>query len=270
MVERRGIGATLAAALIFSVILLSNLALVSAAQDRARLYAAADAEESVRAISSALSDSGGADLLYSVQNYLGGGALGCQGAEARLKDQIARVSEVQTEAGVTVLVTAALVHSGSSADNMSAIAPFGGSVPGDVDVALRVVAAAEVQPGVGFRKVETHLAHLPARFEKEASDCNSAVSAISGSAGEGVPQNCTSGAISPLMAAAAKSPASVARGDGFTFSYTFSADASGGCAVRFQVFLTQPGVPGPGGDFAVTMAAEGSATFGPPSPSQQA
>lgn len=269
MVRRRGVGATVAAAIIFSVILVSNLTLVAAAQGRAELYGAADAETSMRLVGSMLSGVGATDALLSVQKFLAAGPLDCQEAGTALAGAVAGITERKAAGGVRVLVAAYVVSAGRSSDNLTSISPFEGGAPGDLDVALRIAVAGGPQSGVTYRRVETHLAHLPARFRTESSDCRGAAAAFVGAVSLDAPRNCTIQAVAPLMARAAEGPVAKARGDGFAFSYNWSLDPSRGCVIRFHVSLTQHGVQGPAGDFDLAMEETGSATFARPPPSPQ-
>ena len=270
MVARLGVGASAASAVIFSVLLVSSLVVFAASQNRAKLYLQSDAADSLSDRAAALMGAGGTNVLLEAQTLLGSGILGCPTAQEALDAALGRLSDTQRTDGLTVSVSVGPAGDAAAGDNLSLLAPFNGSLPGDVDVRLKMVASGrDSAAGVTLSKTELHLAHLPVRLGSLAGDCVSAFEAISRAISASPAPNCTAGAVAPLMDEASRGPASVAAKDGFGFGLACSVMAGATCTVEFQVSVLQSGVQGPGGPFAVRVQEGGSATFGqrPPPPS---
>jgi hypothetical protein len=263
LVKRRGIGATSASAVIFSVILISNLALFVASQDRARLYSQADAEDSMA--DGAISLAGGEEavLLLRAQTMLGSQTLDCSTARGTIANKLAGLSSVQVSGVLTVSLSASLGPSAYARDSIPMLAPFNGSLPGELDLSVQVTAAGNDHPaGVSFNRAEVHLVHLPVRMDTAVKDCLNAVQTIEREVPSIVPANCTARAVNPLMTEAELGPAGAASRDGFRFALGYAVAEGSQCSVSFRVSIVQPEIPGPGGTFTVQMQGEGSASFG--------
>ena len=265
MVSRSGIGATTASAVLFSILLASNLLVSAASQGREAHYMQADAEDSLGDRAAALLGAGGADILLETQGFLSSRALGCSDAWAAVAKALGAQSDVQRSDGLAVSVTAGVASGGAVKDNLSMLAPFDGSVPGDLNMALEaVVSGSDGAAGVSLEWQGVHLVHIPVRLQRLAADCEDAVGRISAAVASAPAPNCTYAGASPLMESASRGPAATAEADGFAFSLGFSVVPGLSCEVGFQVVLRQLGVQGMGGPFSVQAEEGGSASFGPP------
>lgn len=263
MAKRRGLGATIASAVIFSVILFSNLSLYLASQDRARIYLQADAEDSLTDGSLALEGAGAMNLLVKAQTSISSESLSCPTAVESVSSEIGALSDAQSAGNLSVSVTAKMAAGTSMNDNLTMLAPFNGSVAGDLDISLYTLAVGGfASDGVSLFKNETHLVHLPMQLDVAAADCVSAVQNIAQAISSVTISNCTTSAIAPLMADASRGSASDAARDGFEFSLKFDLIGNAPCTVTYQLTIGQVGIQGPGGVFTVRMAEEGSASFG--------
>ena len=258
----------MAASVVFSIILVSGLAVFVASQDRTELYSAADAGDYLADEFRAIEAAQGFDLLLNVQNAVGTSVIGCAAALPLVGFAVASPVGAQDAGNLTVQVTAESTQGASSMDNLSALRPFNGSVPGEVDVALHFDGSADQGQAVGFSRRVTHLAHLGARLQREVADCESAVAAIEGGVSGSAVADCTRSDLTPVVQRAARGASSQAAGDGFSFGVTYEVNAGGSCQVAFQVFLDQPGIQGPGGIFSVRLEEEGGATVATTSPAQ--
>ncbi|MDE1852707.1 MAG: hypothetical protein KGI38_03045 [Thaumarchaeota archaeon] len=267
MVRRRGIGASAASAVIFSVLLVSNLAVYVASQDRARLYAQADGADSLGDSALILAWAGGADILIEAQSFLAGSAFGCSTAVSQMAQETGSLIDHQRGGGVDVTTTASLVQGGTTGDNMSFLSPYEGSVSGSFDVSLHMVATGALPgSGVTLQRSETHLVHLDFHLSKLTSDCAAAVAAITSSTSSADLPNCTAASMAPLMGRASQGPASDASQDGFEFSLAYGITSSPSCSVDFVVSLEQDGIQGVSGTFSVRMEEGASVSIGIASP----
>jgi hypothetical protein len=254
MVKRRGIGATMAASVVFSVLLVASLAVFVSSQARAGLYSASNAGDSLGDGFQIIEAAEGANVLLYVQDALGSGTLGCASALSA----IGSVSESQSEGNLTVTASAKPVVGGDLSDNLTALYPFDGSVSGALDLAVRFEGSGGDGPGVTFSRVETHYVHMDARLEEEAANCLGAVMDIEETISGSTIANCSTKSIGPLVQEAEALPASVATRDGFSFRATYALSDAGACDVNFLVSLVQPDVTGPAGQFDVRLEQAGS------------
>lgn len=266
MVIRRGIGAAVVAAVVFSVILASNAVIYSAAEDRAGLYGVAEAEDSTRVAYSVLSSAVTADALASVQGSLSRGTMECAAALRAISLDVGGVTESESSGGVSVSATASLWTGGASADNLTSVAPYQGAERGELNLAITVSGRGGAEDGVAYSKVETHLVHLPARPSLEGAVCESAAALLAQSIAGTRVGNCTAGMVTPVLDRLGRGLASAsgASGDGFGLALAYSFGGASACMVRFSILVTQGAVQGPGGLFSVAMEEEGSAIFAPP------
>ena len=251
------------ASVVFSVILVAGLSVYIASQDQESLYSRADSVDRLGDEFQALAAAEGASALLGVQSTLASEPLPCSSAEATLAKAVGSLSEVQSSLGVTVSSQAALAGGVGAADNMSALRPFNGSVPGDLDVSLRVTGTGTA-PGVTLSRTETHYAHLGVRVDAAVLDCRALADAVEGALVGSAPSNCTYGAVRPIVQEGAGAAASSAEGDGFRAGVSFSVAGSGRCEVTFLVTLVQSEVQGPGGPFSARFEEGRTASTGTP------
>lgn len=229
------------------------------------MYLQADSEDSLADNAAALMGAGGTNVLEEAQAALASTALGCPSAFGTVATILGGLSDVQRSGGLVVNVSSRASEGGTAGDNLSILAPFDGSVAGDVDVSLTMVASgSDAAAGVSFWTSEAHLAHLPVRLARLVSDCAAAAGEVAGAISAEAPPNCTRDAVAPFVEGAGSMAASSAAADGFSFGLTFVVAAGGSCAVSFVVHLRQSGIQGPGGPFSVQLQEGGSASFARP------
>ncbi len=250
----------MAASLVFSVILVSSLAVFIASQGREEMYSAADAGDYFGDEFRTIEAAQGYAVLLDVQAVLGTNVTGCAVAVPALDRALSSYSDAQGAGNLTVSVTAAPIQGTASQDNLSALRPFNGSVPGEVDVALRFDGSGGQGGSVAFSREVTHFAHLGARLQAEVSDCEDAVGAVEGALSRSVVANCTEPGVAPLVQSAARGPSARAAEDGFTLGVAYAVTAEGSCSVAFRVSIDQAGIPGPGGTFSVRLEEGGTAS----------
>lgn len=262
MVKRVGVGATAASAVIFSVVLISNLALFVGSQDRASLYAQSDAEDLLAGEAATLTGSTATNLLSEVQSIVALGPMDCFTAARDLEVAIGSLVDEQRSGTLTVRATSYEAPDLYSADDLSMLSPFNGSVSGDLNVGLSFTESSRMPvAGVTFDRNETHLAHLPVRWDSALQDCIGAVEAVVSAVSASHVSNCTVGMVGPRMAAAASGPEDSAAADGFTFGVDYSIAGETPCTVSFRISVGQPAVDGPAGEFNLLLEGRGSASF---------
>ncbi|HEV2138240.1 MAG TPA: hypothetical protein VGR53_05315 [Nitrososphaerales archaeon] len=254
MVKRSGIGASAASAVIFSVLLISNLTVFIAAQDRQKLYIQAGAENSLANDAHVLAAVGALGILGRAQDFLEAVTFTCANAIESTANQLASLAVIEQKDKLTVVTSASPAPSVSAFDNMSAVQPFDGSVAGYVDILLNVHASgAYLSSGVTLERTEVHLVHLPVRLEAAASECISGVEILKSSLENSRPSNCTDSEIRPILSKVIATLSATAASAGFGFGISYAVVHSWGCFVYFDLFITQRGVEGPNGSFSLGM-----------------
>jgi hypothetical protein len=264
MAKRAGIGATMAAAVIFSIVLASNFAVYYAAQEDARLHSTSNAADALADESAVFEGAGGANILLREQAFLESNVLGCGSALAAVSVVISSLKDIQTSANLTVVTSATPALRGPAADNLSMLAPFGGYVLGLLDTALHEEAkGGEGVLGVSYFRNETHYVNLPVRITNMAGDCDQALSDIKGVVSSTVVPNCTASVVFPLIAAAAMSPSTEAGASGLRLAMDSTIVGVAPCSVDVTVTVSQVSVMGPAGNFRVELEGEVLAVFEP-------
>lgn len=261
MVRRRGLGATLVASALFSVVLLAGLSVYVASEDRAGLYSTADAESFLGDEFQVLAAAGGANILLAAQNWLGSHSLDCSSAPSAVAQEVGSLSDLQSYGGLTVAAQGGAAADLSAVDNMSALYPFNGSVAGDLDLSIRFAASGSAGVGATFERTEVHAAHLGVHLEDAATLCLEALSAVDRAIQGLGPTDCAVAAVGQPIKEAFHGPESAAAALGFSAGLSYSVSGASTCTVTFKVTLVQSGVLGPGGPFSAQFAQEGSASF---------
>jgi len=262
MAKRLGIGATIAAAVIFSIVLTSNFAVYYAAQDDARLHSESNAADALADESSASEGAGGINILLREQAFLGSHILDCSSALGVVSAEIRSLTDTQTSANLTVVTSASPALRGPAVENLSMLVPFGGYVNGFLDTALHEEEkGGESVIGVSYARNETHYANLPLRIGDMARDCDNAYSDIGHVISTTVPPNCTASAIFPLIAAASSSSSAMAMLSGLRLAVHSNIVRVAPCSVGVVAMVSQVNVLGPAGVFSVELQREGLFVF---------
>jgi len=254
MAKRAGIGATVAAAVIFSIVLASSFAVYRAAQDDARLHSTSNAADELADESAAFEGAGGANILLKEQAFLESSLFGCGSASGAVSAEISSLTDIETNANLTVVTSASLTLRGPAADNLSMLAPFGGYFQGFLDTTLHEEArGSEGALGVSYLRNETHYSNLPVRIGDMAGDCEQALSDIKGAVSSTALTNCTASTAFPPIDAAAGGPKARAIGSGFNLAVDHTIVGMAPCSVKVTVTVSQPDVMGPAGAFRVEL-----------------
>lgn len=261
MVHRAGIGATLAASVIFAVILVSGFGVYAASQGRESLYSTADSANYLGSEFLALEGAAGVNVLWQLQQFVSSTPIACDSPGRAVGAFLAGLTEREAAANVSLTATASLGEDVLATDNLSTLGPYGGSLPGSLDVRISYVGTGSEGAGVLLSRMEDHFAHLGVDFASGPSVCLSSIAAIATSLEGLTVENCTPPSIGYLVERAAAPATSAAARAGFALSYAYSAASGSGCSVSFRVDLAQSGIEGPGGAFSVAFEGRGSAVL---------
>ena len=262
MVRRLGIGATSAAVVVFSVILVSDLAVFASSQERAALYTRADAENLLSAEGSALTGVAAVNVLSQAQSILSRQAFVCSTAQYHMASLMASLDDFERLGPLTVTASALVVPGAAAVDNLSIVRPFNGTESGFLGLALRVSVRTHTSlGGVVLTRDVVHLVHLPLSWDALVRDCLGALSQVAEAVSATSISNCTSEAVAPIMAEASANPASQAATDGFSFRFSYSILAQSPCTLGFSAAVEQVNIEGPRGGFSVLLEGAGVASF---------
>ncbi|MDG6937044.1 MAG: hypothetical protein JRN56_03215 [Nitrososphaerota archaeon] len=268
MVRRRAVGATMVAAVVFAALLVCDLAVYVAAQDRAVLYSEADASDAMHQRFLVLEAVEGADVLYGAGALLASSAFQCPSAASAIALDIGGLSGSQAAGGLGVSVRAGLGGAGYEVDNLTALAPFEGSVPGELDIVLHYAASGTDGPGIDFTKSEVHYVHLGLRLQDAVSSCEAAAAAVAQALSRPA-GNCSSASLGAEVVGAIRSQARLASEEGFALSASYSVAAASACSVSYDLQLVQNDVRGISSTFAVRFYEQGVVTVSSPAPRAQ-
>ncbi len=258
MVRRAGIGGTIAAATIFSVLLISNFVVLVGAQQYERFTSEADGEHKIQATFTVQSGAAALDLLDRVQDYLNSRVLDCDSYWRTLSAGLGNITESRTFDNLNVSESLSPVWTMSArADNMSLLSPFNGEVRNGTNFSLKISASGSTPThAVSFRKTETHYANLPLDLSHLAGLCNQASNLARTYLNGNIPENCTSSTLPPIFDRV-QSLLQYNLGSGsIDFTLNYSLKTSSPCSVAYVVNVTQWGVLGPEGDFTLRLRAE--------------
>lgn len=263
MAGRPGVAASAAAAVIFSIIIVSNLALFAGAHNRARLQYQSDAEDSLVDTSSALTSTAAVNILVETASFLSSRTFDCSSAFSATAPELAGLGGVLQEGDVSVEVSSVQATPSIAQDNLSALRPFNGSTAGEFDLTFRtVVSGADPSAGVSISKEETHYVHLQVRLEDMVVLCIDGVSSILGGLTTADLKNCSYSSVRQVIVTAGARSTSLADYEGYQFGIDFSVTGTNPCTVEFVVSVTQFDAVGPAGAFTVNLQSEARATFG--------
>ncbi|MDA4121014.1 MAG: hypothetical protein OK404_01240 [Thaumarchaeota archaeon] len=262
MVHRRGVGATIAAVSLFSLLLVSNFAVLGAAQDRERLDGRWDAESRLYDSAQVLTGAVALSILDNTQAILSQGAFDCSNARALVSEEVAGLSTYVDNGPLKVSELVALSPDVKADDNLFLLSPFNGSGDGRLSLSLTVTASGELNgTGVGFSKSENHILNLPVRFSEILAFCTISARAVGDYLSRTSVTNCTWDAIGPAASAVGAGLAGDARRMGLTYSLSFQVESTPDCRVSFRSMVSQLGIEGPGGQFSVEAELGGLASI---------
>ena len=254
MVQRRAIGATLAATLIFSTLILANLSLFAAATQRERLSLTVNSESLLSDTETVLGGTEGLRLLERLQSLLSTGPFRCSGAAQDLNGFTSSLSDTADQNGTYVEASLTPGDGLYEPDNFSILSPFNGSYPGavDVDLTLRWSGMSPLKD-VSYSGVQTHHLHLPVPLGPMITFCDVSAGRV-GSLIEGETfASCEPSAIGPPLGALEDELQSQASARGLAFSLAYSVDNSHGCSVSFTCVVELLGAMGPDGAFNIRL-----------------
>jgi hypothetical protein len=263
MVRRPALGATLATSVVFALLLVSSLGIQFAAESGARLGATAEAEHFFWDNSLVAGGTEALRLLAAAQAVLASHPWGCSDPLGQASRELAGLTASVLSGNLSVAAALSPRASSTTPDNLSMLAPFDGSLGGNVDFTLRLrVSGTSNSSTVTYSKQESHPLNLPVRLEAAAALCQESIGQMSSSLNSTALSDCTSEAVGRAVGLASSNPRYEAASSGMAFGVTFAQVAAGSCSIVFEVRIAQLGIRGPGGAFDVDVEESAAANLG--------
>jgi hypothetical protein len=255
---RRAVAATLVAAIIFTSLLVANLTVYSAANNHLTAVDLTAQEERELAYASVLTGISAYSSLSLVQDRLVSSPIGCSSPQAYLASLAGDMSLNGTSQGVRYSVSSSWNYVGvrpTGAANASIVRPFGGYVPGDLNL-LVTVSLNETYDGAlpSYSSQTTYTVHLPVAIGLMLSECSAALAALNATF-SGL-SSCDSAAVASAIGevqSAYDIPPTMTLGGS-----AHMVDETGACNVEYWVTMTEVGVEGVSGTFDWTLSGSGS------------
>lgn len=258
MASRRAVGASVAAAIIFSSILLSNFILVSGEQQRFHLVSVEAEERSLYNEAVILESSSVVALLDATQGVISSRTFGCLDESAELASIVSAEAVQASLSGVSVTARLHPGPPGALQDDFPGVQPFNGTSAGDMDFrASTSLLGSTPDSTATLRLNESHVVSLPVHVSSLVGMClraySTVVSTLMGLGGQICNSTVLGGAIASLAALLGDSAAL----DGFSLALWYEISGGAGCAVNFGVRLSQGQIPGPAGTFNFSVEESG-------------
>lgn len=248
MVGRTGVAATLSAAVVFTVLVLSNIALQSAALNSSQYASTADSEKRILADAHVLEGTVAYSLMYGAQIALASNAMACSGTSAP-PPWLQGLTASQSSAGVTVSGTVA-EGGGLPTSDLGLLRPFNGSAPGGLNFTLEISAVADdALSGVEFSETSMAQANMPVRYSAGAQTCRYSSAEMAAALGGAKMVNCTTDALPANISALSDALVARAGSQGFGLRFAYSTYPAASCVVVLTTTVLQSDVKGPGGPF---------------------
>jgi len=251
MATKRAVGASLAAAAIFSSILLSNFVLVFGAQQNLLLVSRAAEERTLYDQAVVVESIALLDLLDGAQEILSSGHFTCTNAISSVFMALAAERKKIGWGGVDVSATLAPGSDTTLEERASSLKPFGGSMIGHTNlVALAELRGSSPDGVVRINATEPHLLHLPLRLRALVAVCLDAVSQVSTGLSRLGLGLCNATTVREVMNSVSEVVRESAATQGFSSTLTYGLSSLPPCSVRFTMATSQNSVVGPEGPFS--------------------
>ncbi len=257
MGDRKAIGASLAAAAIFSVILIANAALLSGSEEHEVLAAQGDAESYLAANSSALQATIALALLDGLQESLSARTLPCVNSSAYVEASVDGVPFNQSMSQVSGSGELEPGMNLTEADDFTALYPFNGWRGGDLNVLSDEVVTGGVEYfGVSLNVSQQYRLSLPVRLGRMSEICVDALAAAEAPLVQLSASGCNASAVGQAVDAVASEMRASAESYGLEASLGYTLEPLSRCSVVLLSEVNETGIQGPLGTFSVALEQE--------------
>ena len=258
MATRKAVAASIAAAILFSSLMVSNYVIFSGAAENFRLVSVATEEREYHVQAAIATDVAVLDLLDGAQALLSSNRFNCSGVTNLVSNLIGSEIVRFKWAGLAVTSTMSLASDGAYPDNLTALRPFNGSVTGMTNLRSTSLLEGGAPDGsVEYNRSEEHLLSIPLRLGSLTEHCLGAERDFSAAAVGLGGQMCNYSTLAVVESQVESEVSGSASADGFSVSVSYWVTSVQPCRVGYLVVAEQQGVPGPEGIFAFTEEESG-------------
>lgn len=256
MVQREGIGATITAAVLFSVLIFSSLVVFSTSANQEML--ASDANE-VGLLNDGAQISAsvyGLRLLDQAQGLLGSRAWQCSTAVSSIREGISSFVSSDDEASGSIHGNATVIQGSDLVDDLPLERPFNGSVPGYFTIELDLQASETGAGGVSYHASQHELLNIPARLTSLISLCESSVLVVKKTVILNPFDGCNESLLRAEISDAVAPLVKEASSQGLRLSVSLSVNGGSLCSLWIVASVSQSGIQGPDGTFTLRVEQE--------------
>jgi hypothetical protein len=258
MATRKAVAASIAAAILFSSMIVSNYVIFSGADENFRLVSIATEAREFRVQATLITDVAVLDLLDGAQELLSSGHFYCSNASESVAKVIGSEEVLLDWGGLRANTTASLAPDEAVPDNLTGLHPFNGSVTGMTNLrAAALVQGMSPDGSVQYYRSEQHLLNIPLRLGSLTEHCLGAEAALSAALSGFEGRACNSSSVAAVVSQVASEVSESASADGFAVSVSYSIVSAQPCKVGYLIDAEQLGVQGPEGAFAFTEEESG-------------
>lgn len=254
---RKAVASTLAAVVLFTVLVVADATVMSAQQNLAATAQVTHLESREQLLEQASMGVASLQALAQLESYLSSNPADCPAIQEYLASLSAEGSSSGVDSGISYSTnaTASLLASPApQSDNLTVASPFAGYSPTAADFRV-TLSVEESSPGgaVTLSRREAHVLNLPISPGAASSLCGSSLASLAAALSRS-PCNATSeeAAFDSVLPGLESAAAAVG------FSLTAGWAGSGACAASYWVTLVEDGVAGPAGSFDWTVLGSGS------------
>lgn len=259
MASRRGIAGSIAAAIVFSSLLVSNFSVYAGAAQNFRLVSLSTEERAYLVQAKLATAASVFDLLEGAQEILSSSHFECSEAISAVAESVGSESVRLGQGGLAAYTVLSLAPDVTSADNLTSLRPFDGALAGTTNLAATVrVQGSAADGSIRYYRTEQHLLNLPLRIRPLTTDCLLAEARVAGALSGLGASMCNASALFAAMAPVTASLSSSASADGFALSVSYGITPGPHCGVDYWITAGQSGIRGPEGVFAFTEIESGS------------
>jgi hypothetical protein len=258
MATRKAVAASLASALIFSSLIVSNFAIYSGAAENFRLVSLSTEERAYEAQATLIAGLSMLDLIDGAQQLLSSGHFGCSNATESVAQAIGSEVVRLDEGGLHSYATLSLAPDEDAADPFALLNRFNGSLRGMTDVEAAVLVQGTAPDGsVRYYDPAQHLLNLPLRLRSLTEHCVDAEAELSAALTGLGDRMCNSTALAELAPQVVAAVSESASADGFALSVSYFISSAQPCRLSYWIMAQQQSVRGPEGAFAFTEEESG-------------
>ena len=255
MVQREGVGATITAAVLFSVLIFSSLVVFSTSANQEMLASEANEVGLLNDGAQISASVYGLRLLDQAQGLLGSRAWQCSTAMSSIREGISSFVSSDDEASGPIHGNATVIQGSDLVDDLPLERPFNGSMPGYFTIELDLKASETGAGGVSYHASQHELLSIPARLTSLISLCESSILVVKtailnpfAGCNESLLRAEVSDAVAPLVKEASS--------QGLRLSVSLSVNGGSRCSLWIVASVSQSGIQGPDGTFTLRVEQE--------------